>query len=156
LSIVAIVFFDTSALLKLCVRETGTPLAAALWNEADAVVVSRIADVEVRAALGAARRARLLSADGAAVAAAAWAGIAPSARVVEYAGPVPAAAAALAARHAIRAGDAIQVASAALLGPAGVLVAAWDGAVASAAQAEGLAVLPRPASSSNVKGGLRK
>ncbi len=50
---VALVYFDASALVKLCVPEAGSALASRLWNRADVVVTSRLADVEVRAALAA-------------------------------------------------------------------------------------------------------
>ena len=49
----ALVYFDASALVKLCVPEAGSALASRLWNRADVVVTSRLADVEVRAALAA-------------------------------------------------------------------------------------------------------
>src|SRR5690606_15988040 len=49
----ALVYLDTSALVKLCVLETGTPLAVALWEGADALVTSRIADAEVQSVLSA-------------------------------------------------------------------------------------------------------
>ena len=47
----ALVYFDASALVKLCVPEQGARLAAALWNGADLAATSRIADAEVRALL---------------------------------------------------------------------------------------------------------
>ena len=36
----SLVYLDTSALLKLCVLETGSDLAVALWSGADALVTS--------------------------------------------------------------------------------------------------------------------
>ena len=49
----ALVYLDTSALVKLCVLETGSPLVVGLWKHADALVTSRIADAEVRSVLAA-------------------------------------------------------------------------------------------------------
>lgn len=49
----AIVYFDSSAFLKLVVEEDGSELAAALWDGCDAAVSSRLAYPEVRAALAA-------------------------------------------------------------------------------------------------------
>ena len=49
-------YFDSSALVKLVVEETGSDLAAELWDGCDAAVASRLAYPEVRSALAAARR----------------------------------------------------------------------------------------------------
>lgn len=57
----AIVYFDSSALVKLVVEEDGTDLAAALWDGCDAALSSRLAYPEVRAALASAARAGRLS-----------------------------------------------------------------------------------------------
>ncbi|MEK8227524.1 type II toxin-antitoxin system VapC family toxin [Oerskovia sp. M15] len=53
----ALVYFDASALVKLCVAEPGSELASALWNRADVVATSRLSDTEVRATLAAGERA---------------------------------------------------------------------------------------------------
>ena len=50
----AIVYFHSSAFVKLVVEEAGTELAAALWDGCDAAVSSRLAYPEVRSALAAA------------------------------------------------------------------------------------------------------
>ncbi len=49
----AIVYFDSSAFVKLVVDEDGSDLAALLWDGCDAAVASRLAYPEVRAALAA-------------------------------------------------------------------------------------------------------
>ena len=49
-------YFDASALVKLVLKEDGSDLAVRLWREADEVVSSAVATVEVRSALGAAAR----------------------------------------------------------------------------------------------------
>ena len=68
----AIVYFDSSAFVKLLVEEDGSDLAAALWDGCDAAVSSRLAYPEVRAALAAAGRADRLSAADQRRAEAAW------------------------------------------------------------------------------------
>ena len=57
----AIVYFDSSAFLKLLVEEDGSELAATLWDGCDAAVSSRLAYPEVCAALAAAGRSDRLS-----------------------------------------------------------------------------------------------
>ena len=52
-----IVYFDSSAFVKLVVEEDGSEVAATLWDGCDAAVSSRLAYPEVRAALAAAGRA---------------------------------------------------------------------------------------------------
>ena len=46
-----LVYFDSSAFVKLLVEEAGSELAAELWDGSDATVASRLAYPEVRAAL---------------------------------------------------------------------------------------------------------
>jgi predicted nucleic acid-binding protein len=53
---VPLVYFDASAFVKLLAEETGSDLAAELWDGCDAAVSSRLAYPEVRAALAAAAR----------------------------------------------------------------------------------------------------
>jgi uncharacterized protein len=55
-----IVYFDSSAFVKLVVEEDGSEVAATLWDGCDAAVSSRLAYPEVRAALAAAGRAHRL------------------------------------------------------------------------------------------------
>ena len=68
----ALVYFDASALVKLCVCEPGSELASALWNRADVVATSRLSDTEVRAALAAGERAGFLDPEERAEALATW------------------------------------------------------------------------------------
>jgi len=56
-----LVYFDSSALVKLVVDEDGSNLAAELWDGCDAALASRLAYPEVRAALAAACRNHDLS-----------------------------------------------------------------------------------------------
>ena len=138
----ALVYLDTSALVKLCVLETGTPLAVALWRRADAVVTSRIADAEVRSVLAAAERIGRIDAAPASQARERWDELWPSLAKIEVSAALMDRAAALADRRPLRAGDATHLASALTLAPADPVVAVWDSRLAAAARAEGLTVLP--------------
>jgi predicted nucleic acid-binding protein len=53
---VPLVYFDSSAFVKLLVEEEGSNVAATLWDGCDAAIASRLAYPEVRAALAAAVR----------------------------------------------------------------------------------------------------
>lgn len=139
----ALVYFDTSALVKLCVLETGTPLAVALWEGGDTLLTSRIADVEVRAVLAAAERIGRIDAAPATQARERWDELWPGLAKVEPTRQVADAAGALADRRPLRAADAIHLASALLVREADPLFAVWDRRLADAARAEGLLVLPQ-------------
>lgn len=139
----AIAYLDTSALVKLCVAEPGTDLVAAVWDGADLVASSRLADAEVRAVLASGLRAGALDADAARVATAAWERLRPGLRLVETTAGVLDAAAHLVEEHPLRAADAVHLASALALRSPDLLVLVWDEHLAAAARAEGLVVLPR-------------
>src|SRR6187455_1152358 len=100
----AIVYFDSSALVKLCVLETGSPLAVALWERADAVVTSRIADAEVRSVFAAAERIGRIDAAPAAWARDRWSELWPSLMKVEVTADLAERAGDLADRRPLRAG----------------------------------------------------
>ncbi len=138
----AIVYFDTSALVKLLVLETGSPLVVALWERADAAVTSRIADVEVKSVLAAAERIGRIDAAPAAKARDRWKEIWPGLAKVEVTAALSEHAAELADRRPLRAGDALHLASALLLREANPVLAAWDRRLSNAGRAEGLTVLP--------------
>ena len=138
----AVVYLDTSALVKLCVAEPGSALVAALWDGADLVVTSRLADAEVRAVLAGGRRAGRLDDEAAAEALAAWERLWPGLHVLELREAVTTSAAALVGRHPLRAADALHLASALELRSPDLVVAAWDEHLAAAARAEGLLVVP--------------
>jgi len=140
---VAIVYFDTSALVKLCVLETGTPLAVALWEGGDSLVTSRMADLEVRAVLAAAERIGRIDAARAVMARERWNELWPGLAKIEVTPALADAAGAIADRRPLRAADAVHLASALLLREAETLFAAWDRRLADAARAEGLMVLPQ-------------
>ena len=138
----SLVYLDTSALLKLCVLETGSDLAVAIWQGADALVTSRIADAEVRSVLASAERIGRIDAAPAAQARDRWNELWPGLAKVEVASRVSERAAELVDRRPLRAGDAIHLASALLLEDASPIFVAWDRRLAAAGRAEGLRVLP--------------
>lgn len=138
----SLVYFDTSALVKLLVLETGSPLAVALWERADAVVTSRIADIEVKSVLAAAERIGRIDAAPAATARDRWKELWPGLAKVEVTEALSDRAADLADRRPLRAGDALHLASALLLRDANPVLAVWDRRLAAAGRAEGLTVLP--------------
>jgi predicted nucleic acid-binding protein len=139
---VAIVYFDSSALVKLVVDEPGSDVAAELWNACDAALSSRLAFPEVCAALAAASRNHDLTESEATTAAGEWETFWASMRPIELSVDVERAAGELAARHRLRGADAVHLASALALGPADVTVAAWDKRLHAGAAVAGLAVAP--------------
>ncbi len=69
---VALVDFDSSALVKLVLDEVGSDIAAASWNACDVALSSRLAYPEVCAAMAAAERNQHLTASEAAAVASDW------------------------------------------------------------------------------------
>ncbi len=138
----ALAYFDASALVKLVVEEAGSDLAASLWDGSDAVLSSRLAYPEVRAALAAAGRSRALGRSGLAAAEEAWEERWAAVRPVELSAVVEQQAGDLAHRHALRGADAVHLASALALATDDVVVAVWDRRLHAGARAEGLAVAP--------------
>jgi predicted nucleic acid-binding protein len=139
---VAVIYFDSSALVKLLVEEEGSDLAAELWDGCDAAVSSRLAYPEVRAALAAAGRNHDLDPAGQAAAQDAWEEYWSATRPVELTQAVEQNAGELAPRHALRGADAVHLASALALGQPGLILAAWDRRLRDGAQAAGLAITP--------------
>jgi uncharacterized protein len=139
---VALVYFDSSALVKLLVDEEGSDLAAALWDGCDAVLSSRLAHPEVSVALAAARRAGDLDDKGSAAAQRIWGEFWPAIRPVELTHSVERHAGKLAGRHALRGADAVHLASALAIDSTALVVAVWDRRLHAEAMAEGLAVAP--------------
>ncbi len=118
-----ITYVDTSTLIKLLIDEVGTAEAAAIWDEADTLVTVRVAHVEARAALTAARRQRRITA---AVSRSAVAGLEvlwSQLSVVEIDEDLMRLAGDLAEAHGLRGYDAVHLAAAHLVG-AGVFSSA--------------------------------
>ncbi len=138
----ALIYFDSSALVKLVVDEAGSDIAAALWNACDAALSSRLAYPEVCAALASAGRNHDLTDSEASDAAAEWEVFWASMRPVELTADIERAAGALAARRHLRGADAVHLASALALGSTDLTVAVWDKRLHAGADAVGLAVAP--------------
>lgn len=138
----AIVYFDSSALVKLLVEETGTELASELWDGCDAALSSRLAYPEVRAALAASTRNLDLTEEELGAAEAAWEAFWASMRPVELTPTVERNAGELAVRRALRGADSVHLASALAIGAADLVVAVWDRRLHAGALAENLAVAP--------------
>lgn len=138
----AIVYFDSSAFVKLVVEEDGSDIAAALWDGGDAAVSSRLAYPEVRSALAAAGRDRRLGAGARRRAEADWERYWAATRPVELTSAVTADAGELAGRHALRGADAVHLASALAVEPDSLLFAAWDRRLRAAVEAAGLELVP--------------
>jgi len=136
-----IVYFDSSALVKLVVDESGSDLVATLWNNCDAALSSRLAYPEVCAALATAGRNHDITTDEAASATAEWDTFWHSIRPVELSAEVERSAGQLAASHRLRGADAVHLASA-LAVTAPVTVAVWDKRLHAGVLASGLAAAP--------------
>lgn len=138
-----IVYFDSSAFVKLLVEEDGSDIAAALWDGCDAVVASRLAYPEVRAALAAAGRGRRLDPSGQQQAEAAWDAYWSAVRPVELTDAVATSAGRLSAQYALRGADAVHLASVLAVGARHAVLAAWDDRLRAGAEAAGVQVAPR-------------
>lgn len=138
----ALVYFDSSALVKLVVDEDGSELASQLWDGCDAALSSRLAYPEVCAALAAAARNRELSRAGLRAALGSWEEFWAAMRPVELTETVASRAGALARTAALRGADAVQLASVIALGSADVIFAVWDRRLHAGALAQGITVAP--------------
>ncbi len=138
----AVVYFDSSALVKLVLDEPGSDLVDQLWNGCDAALSSRLAYPEVRAALAAAGRNHDLTEVEAHDTALDWDRFWSSIRPVELTVEVERNAGALASQHRLRGADAVHLASALALTSADVIVAVWDRRLHAGVVAAGLSVAP--------------
>jgi len=137
-----LVYFDSSAFVKLLVEEAGSELAAELWDGSDAAAASRLAYPEIRAALAAAGRNHDLADDDLASAELAWDGYWAATRPVELTPAVEQHAGRLARSHALRGADAVHLASALAISDPDLVLAVWDRRLHAGAQAAGLRVAP--------------
>ena len=137
-----LVYFDASAFVKLLAEETGSDLAAELWDGCDAAVSSRLAYPEVRAALAAAARSHDLATEDVEAAQQTWSGYWASTRPVELTAAVEQHAGQLAGLHSLRGADAVHLASALAIGDTELIVAVWDRRLHAGARSAGLRVAP--------------
>ncbi|HST47355.1 type II toxin-antitoxin system VapC family toxin [Jatrophihabitans sp.] len=138
----AIVYFDSSAFVKLVIDEAGSELAAALWNGCDAAVSSRLAYPEVRSALAAAGRAQRLAAAEQAHAETLWESFWAATRPVEVTDALAAHAGELASLHSLRGADAVHLASLMAVSSTETVFAVWDGRLRTGAAAAGIRMAP--------------
>lgn len=138
-----IAYLDSSALLKLYLDDEAE--AEGLREVVEllaSLVTSRLAYVEVRAGLAAARRTGRMSAASHDVAVGDFERAWPEYDVVELDGTLGYRAAHVAERYGLRAGDAIHLASALEVGEDETVMVAWDDRLRVAASAAGLTVFP--------------
>jgi hypothetical protein len=138
----ALVYFDSSALVKLVVQEEGSDVAAGLWDGCDAALTSRLAYPEVCAALAAAGRNHDLSQDDLDAAEQAWERYWASVRPVALTAAVERQAGQRARTQALRGADAVHLASALALADPDLVIAAWDRRLHAGAATAGLHVAP--------------
>lgn len=138
----AIVYFDSSAFVKLVVEEAGSELAAALWDGCDAAVSSYLAYPEVRSALAAAGRAQRLVGAEQARAETLWERFWSATRPVEVTEAIVTHAGELASRHSLRAADAVHLASLVAVSSTETIFAVWDGRLRTGAAAAGIQLAP--------------
>lgn len=138
----ALIYFDSSALVKLLAEEAGSDLAAELWDGCDAVVASRLAYPEVRAALAASARNRDITGAELDAAEHDWDGYWAAIRPVELTAAVERHAGQLARAHALRGAGAVHLASALAIGDPELIVAVWDRRLHAGAGAAGCRVVP--------------
>ena len=122
----ALVYFDSSALVKLVVQEEGSDLAADLWDSCDAALASRLAYPEVRAALAAAGRNHDLSISDLETAEQNWEQYWAAVRPVGLTAVVERHAGLLARTCALHGADAVHLASALALADPDLIIAVWD------------------------------
>jgi predicted nucleic acid-binding protein len=137
-----LVYFDSSALVKLLLDEAGSELAADLWDGCDAALASRLAYPEVRAALAAACRSHDLTDQDLGDAEHAWTDFWAAIRPVELTAAVEQQAGQLARSHALGGADAVHLASALAIEDPDLIVAVWDRRLHAAAQDAGLRTAP--------------
>ncbi len=138
----ALVYFDSSAFVKLLIEESGSALAVALWDGCDAAVSSRLAYPEVRAALAAANRNHDLSDADLKSVEETWEEYWAATRPIEFTRGVERHAGQLACFHALRGADAVHLASALAMGDPNLVVAVWDRRLHAGASMAHLGVAP--------------
>lgn len=138
----SLVYFDSSAFVKLLAEEAGSDLAAKLWDGCDAAVASRLAYPEVRGALAAAACDHDLDEADLNDSERAWDGYWAAIRPVELTATVERHAGQLARPYALRGADAVHLASALAIGDPGLILAVWDRRLHAGAQAAGLSTAP--------------
>jgi uncharacterized protein len=135
-----VVYFDSSALVKLLVDEPGRDTVTALWDRCDVAVSSTLAYAEVRAALAAAARCRRLTPTSCRRAVAEWDDYWSAMHPVQVTTAIAREAGHLAGEHRLRGADSVHLASMVAIGTRGTVVAVWDDRLRQAASARGFPV----------------
>lgn len=138
----AIVYFDSSALVKLLMAEDESDVANEVWDGCDAAVASRLAYPEVCAALSAAERNELITTSECKGAESAWEMFWGAVRPIELSADIARSAGRLARELHLRGADAVHLASALELGLDDLVIAVWDRQLHAASLVAGLRVLP--------------
>jgi predicted nucleic acid-binding protein len=139
---VTLVYFDSSAFVKLLTEEPGSDLAAQLWDGCDAALASRLAYPEVRSALAAAGRNHELTKGDLTTAEQMWDEYWAATRAVELTAAVEQHAGQLASTRALRGADAIHLASALAIADPDLVMAVWDRRLHAGARSASLRVAP--------------
>jgi predicted nucleic acid-binding protein len=140
-----IVYFDSSAIVKLLLREDDFELVRQLWDTATERAVSRLAYPEIRAGLGAAARAGRIAEDDLDRIIDHLERVHDAATVVEVDDLLSIEAGDLADEYALRGYDAVHLASAVNIEAPRVVFATWGKELGVAANACGCAVVPSAA-----------
>lgn len=133
-------YFETSAIVKLLVTEGRSDRADELWDSADLVATSELSYAEARAALAAARRSGRLTREDLDGAKGALEDRFRHLHRVEVTRDVVRSAGDLADEHALRAYDAVHLASALALEAPGLILVTWDDDLAQAGRRAGFAL----------------
>ena len=137
-----IAYLDSSAIAKLYLDdESATDVLRELLS-GSTLVTSRLSYVEVRSSLAAAYRGKRMTPAQHGLAAAAFEDAWSACVVIELSERVSRRAAGIAEDHGLRAGDAIQLASALEVDADDSLIVAWDARLRSAAREVGMPVYP--------------
>lgn len=136
----SVVFFDTSALLKLFLDEPGRDLVDDLWAGCDLATASRLGGVEVRAGLASAHRDGRLDAETWSECLGEWGRLDGMIWPIELTSTLASAAGVLAAEHRLSGADAVHFASALSLRAYDLVVAVFDQRLRQACLDAGLAV----------------
>jgi len=139
---VSVVYFDSSALVKLLISEEGSDLAEELWDGCDAAVSSRLAYPEVCAALAAAKRNNFIARREMSDAMTAWESYWGAMRLVELSAGVAKNAGALARALMLRGSDSVHLSSAIEVALDDLVVAVWDRQLHAASITAGFRVAP--------------
>jgi predicted nucleic acid-binding protein len=139
-----IAYFDTSAVVPLFIAAPGSARAASLWDGADRVVSVRLIYPETRAALAQAEQLGRLTARQLRDAVTEFDSLFEEIDLVEVDDALARRAGELAEVRQLRGYDAVHLAAADRIQDPNVVVIAGDGALLTAAAAEGMAVAALP------------